>query len=85
MKRIQNLLKRHRLMTNTLALLLLVGVLAITPASGDDNGVVPEGGGNCENGCINWNAQNGCVECQRCCVYSNGGWACWMVQPGACS
>lgn len=37
MKRVPNVLYRYRLMTNILALVLLLGALAVTPASAHAN------------------------------------------------
>lgn len=79
MKRIPNVLYRYRLMTSILALVLLLGALAVTPAQQ----MVIEGG-ECSNGCINWNQWQGCVTCQRCCVYDNGSYSCWQVASNQC-
>lgn len=84
MKKIPKVLYRYRLMTSILALVLLLGGLFVTPASADENFVL-EGGVICDNGCIGWNVQNGCVRCLRCCANSsNGEYACWLVDAGLC-
>jgi len=84
MKKIPNLLHRHRLMTSFLSLVLLLGVLAVTPARADDEGFVLEGV-ICENGCVGWNQGSGCTRCQRCCANSsNGQYACWTVDASLC-
>ena len=57
---------RFRLLLNILALALALGVLAASPATVSANPPV------CSGGCIDWNAQQGCVTYQYCCVYSNG-------------
>jgi hypothetical protein len=82
MKRLSNVLHRYRLMTGFLALVLLLGVLVVTPAEAD---IVIEGGLTCQNGCITWNQQQGCVECQRCCVKDTGEWGCWLVASNLCN
>jgi hypothetical protein len=82
MKKLRNVLYRYRLMTSVLALVLVLATLAVTPAQAD----LEEGNWDiCEAGCVNWNQQNGCVTCQMCCVKKSGEWACWIVQPGACT
>ena len=82
MHTISTLLHKFRLLTSFLALVLLLGALAVTPASTDDFIIEGE---TCENGCIGWNQQNGCVVCQRCCVNDSGANKCWQVSAGSCS
>lgn len=82
MKKIPQVLFRFRLITSFLAFVLLLGTLVVTPARADDPFVI-EGQG-CENGCIGWNQQSGCVTCQRCCVEPNGDWSCWLVASNEC-
>ena len=86
MKKMQTVLYRYRLITNILALVLLLGALAVTPASADDEFVIEEGGGvYCENGCTAWTQQGGCLKCQRCCASSSSGqWGCWSVDASLC-
>jgi len=31
----------------------------------------------CTDGCVNWNAEQGCVETMTCCVFSDGCAMCW--------
>lgn len=80
MKKIRSVLSRHRLMINVLALVFVLGTLA-GPAAADEFEVIVE----CENACTNWNQQNGCVYCQRCCVYGPGSYTCWEVGSSLCS
>ena len=84
MKKIPKVLHRFRLMTSFLALVLLLGALAVTPVSADDFFVI-EGGESCDNGCIGWTQQSGCTTCQRCCVKDTGEWRCWLVAANQCS
>jgi hypothetical protein len=83
MKKISKVLYRFRLMTSILALVLLLGALVVTPASADEFFVLE--GESCENGCIGWNQEQGCVTCQRCCVKDSGEWRCWQVAASSCS
>lgn len=82
MRKIPKVLHRFRLMTSFLALVLLLGALAVTPSRADDFVIEGE---TCENGCIGWNQQNGCTSCQRCCVRDTGEWRCWLVATNQCS
>ncbi len=81
MKKMRNLLARYRLMTSILALLLLLGALAVTPANAD---VEPVMDMNCSGGCINWNKADGCQQCMYCCVYSDGSFWCRQEAGWAC-
>jgi hypothetical protein len=80
MKKIRSVLSRHRLMINVLALVFVLGTLA-APAAADDFELIVE----CANGCTNWNQQNGCVYCQRCCNYGGGNFECWQIPNNQCS
>ena len=31
----------------------------------------------CDEGCVNWNAEQGCVETMICCVFNDGCVMCW--------
>lgn len=77
MKKIRSFLSRYRLMTNVLALVFVLGTLAV-PAAGDESETMVF---YCENGCIGWTQQQGCVNCQRCC--DNG--LCWRIGNEYCS
>lgn len=79
MKKIRSVLSRYRLVTNVLALVFVLGTLA-APAAADDFELILE----CSNGCIGWNQQQGCTNCQRCCV-DGGNYQCWQVENGLCS
>lgn len=79
MKKIGLVLYRYRLLTNVLALVLVLGALAL-PARGDVEPLAME----CENGCVGWNAQQGCTNCQRCCV-DGGNYRCWRIGNDYCS
>jgi hypothetical protein len=80
MKKMRSILTRYRLMLNVLALVFVLGTLA-APAAADDGMVIESG--DCAYGCINWNQQSGCVECQRCCT-GGGGYFCYQVANGFC-
>ena len=82
MKKIPKVLYRYRLITSTLALVLLLGALVVTPAQ---DTVIEGGGQTCETGCISWNQQQGCVQCLKCCVKDTGEWGCWLVSTNWCS
>jgi len=61
---------RHRLLlTNVLALALALGALAYAP---------PVLAWQCDGGCVNWNAEQGCIEYQDCCVWDDGSYTCWI-------
>ncbi len=79
MKKIKSVLSRHRLMINVLALVFVLGTLA-APAAADDEIILEEA---CETGCTAWNAQNGCVYCQKCCTYGDY-YRCWQVANNQC-
>jgi len=66
MRKIPRVLFRYRLMTDIVALVLLLAALAVTPSEAQTQPM-------CDSGCINWNAQNGCVECQKCCFNPDTG------------
>ena len=83
MKSIRSVLCRYRLITNVLTLVLLLGVLAVTPVDGGDMEV--GGWETCSTSCVNWNKQDGCVTCQHCCVDKAGRYECWELQPNACA
>jgi hypothetical protein len=74
---VRSFLSRHRFLTNILALAFVLGTLAI-PAAADPDPIW------CDNGCINWAQQSGCITCQRCCVYGEGQYTCWDVNPVFC-
>ena len=31
----------------------------------------------CTEGCVNWNAQQGCIEVMTCCLFNDGCLMCW--------
>ena len=68
MKKIHRFLSRYRLITSILALAVLMGALAVTPAEAD--------GPQCEPGCIDWIKGIGCIDCQFCCVWPDGSYSC---------
>ncbi len=82
MKKMRNVLSRYRLMTSILALVLLLGALAVTPAKAS---VEPVMDTSCGGGCINWTKADGCLECRYCCVYSDGSFSCWDGAGSACN
>lgn len=76
MRKIPKVLYRFRLLTSFVALVLLLGALALTPAQTSEL---------CETGCIGWGQQSGCVACQRCCYYpATGQLVCTMVPNKHC-
>ncbi len=83
MHKMRNVFYRYRLMTSVLTLVLLLGVLAVSPAQADIE--MEQGWDMCSTGCTNWNQQDGCVYCQHCCVKKSGEYSCWEIQPNACA
>lgn len=78
MRKISTVLHRYRLMTSIVALVLLLGALAVTPSQAQTALI-------CENGCIGWNQAQGCVQCQRCCVNPDtGAYSCALVPNKSC-
>jgi hypothetical protein len=77
MKAIRNVLYRYRLIASTLALVVLLGALVVTPAAAD---VAPI----CDTGCWDWNQDTGCVKCMTCCVYDDHHYSCMQVENGSC-
>jgi hypothetical protein len=69
MRKIQKALYRYRLGTSILALVLLLGVLAVTPAEADDGMI-------CGDQCTSWTQEDGCTKCSYCCSYADGYWWC---------
>jgi hypothetical protein len=69
MTKMRAFLFRYRLLNSLLALALLVGALAVSPAKAD---IAPI----CSTGCINWSQEAGCLDCQTCCSYSDGSYSC---------
>ena len=76
MRQIRELLSsRFRLVWSSLALAVLLAALAITPARAETI---------CEDGCVNWSACQGCIECQHCCSYDDGSFDCHAVTNKDC-
>jgi hypothetical protein len=69
MTKMHAFLFRYRLLNSLLALALLVGALAVSPTKAD---IAPI----CSTGCIDWTQEDGCLDCQTCCSYSNGYYTC---------
>lgn len=82
MNKMRTVLYRYRLMTSVLTLVLLLGVLGVTPTKAD---LIDPGWDVCSTGCINWNSQQGCVTCQHCCAKKNGDYSCWELSTAACA
>jgi hypothetical protein len=59
---------RLRALKRLLFLVLLFGALTSAPASADPQG--------CDSSCISWVKGIGCLDCQTCCVDSNGNFEC---------
>ncbi len=54
-----------------LALLISLAALSYSPPSTlADNA-------QCTEGCVNWNAQQGCIEVMVCCLFNDGCLMCW--------
>ena len=70
MKRLP-IISRCRLLLNVLVLALALAALAASPSPASAAGEPI-----CEGGCVDWNAQQGCVRYQYCCVYDNGNFCC---------
>jgi hypothetical protein len=82
MKKIRSAFSRHRLLINVLALVFVLGTM-VAPAAADDGMVIE--GTICANGCVNWNQQQGCIDCQHCCSGSSGWSYCYQVANNLCS
>jgi|GEM_PF-1229350 len=83
MNRIRSLLNRQRLMTSMLALGLVLGALAIPPAEADIGTI--DDSKTCAYGCVGWDAGRGCYNCQFCCSWSDGSWACNGAATSMCN
>jgi len=64
MKKTPSVLYRFRLLFSVLALLVALTALYFSPTALADR----PGGRECEGGCIDWNARDGCTVYQVCCV-----------------
>jgi hypothetical protein len=78
MMKMRAFLFRYRLLSSLLALALLLGALAVSPAKADIGQI-------CSTGCIDWTQEDGCLECQHCCSSSNGNWSCTVDHDRECS
>ena len=74
MKQIREFISRFRLIGSSLALAVLLGALWVTPVRAEI----------CEDGCVNWNVSQGCVNCQHCCSQDNGSYTCTAVTNKDC-
>jgi hypothetical protein len=61
---------RYRLLTNILVLALALGALAASPSPAYASNPV------CSDGCVAWDAQNGCTTMMSCCVNGPDDWVC---------
>lgn len=77
MKKIRSVLSRYRLMVNVLALVFVLSTFA-APAAADPGPI-------CENGCVNWNQQQGCIDCEHCCSGASGWYFCYQAGNDQCS
>jgi hypothetical protein len=75
MKNIRSTLVRFRLLNSVLLLVLMLVALAVTPAVRASE---------CGYVCSGWDAKNGCTTCNYCCVNSDGGYTCKLVQNSVC-
>lgn len=70
------ILSRHRLLlTNVMALALVLCALAFAPAAAFADDII------CDEGCVAWDAQNGCTKMMSCCVRSPDDWTCVEWSP----
>jgi hypothetical protein len=74
MKQIHSFVSRFRLLGSFAALAILLGALAVPPVRAEI----------CEDGCVNWNASQGCIECQHCCSYDDGHFECHQINNRVC-
>lgn len=79
--KIRSVLSRHRLLMNVLALVFVLGTFA-APAAAD--GEMEMEGPICANGCVNWNQQQGCIECKRCCSGGPYAYTCYEIHNSFC-
>ena len=63
----------RRLLFKVFALAVMLGALSLVP--------VANAGGNCDTGCVAWDAQNGCTVYMTCCVNSPTDWICIEWSP----
>jgi hypothetical protein len=73
--KIKSTLSRYRLVVNLLALAIALGALASSPPATHADDVI------CDEGCIEWNAQNGCTKMMSCCVRDPTDWTCVEWSP----
>jgi hypothetical protein len=71
----KSLRSRWFLLLNLLTLVVMLGVLSVTPDTVQAGGLC-DNGCICDTGCVNWQANYGCIEYMTCCSNSSGGWAC---------
>lgn len=76
MKKVRSILIRYRLLTNILALAIILGAFTLMPPAASAASADPDPGWICESGCIDWNVKQGCVQPITCCSNSQGGWFC---------
>lgn len=62
----------YRLLTNLLALAVVLGALFASPPPSSANA-----GWICESGCTSWSQNLGCTYQLNCCSHSSGEWYCW--------
>lgn len=81
MKKVRSVLSRYRLMLNVLALVFVLSTFA-APVPGQGSGP----GWDCDPpGCWNWNQEQGCSNCQKCCVHPQNGYFCIAVPFNECN
>jgi hypothetical protein len=81
MKKTRSFLSRYRLIINVLALVFVLSTFA-GPAAADDEIVIE--GPICATGCTNWNQQQGCIYCERCCSGGPYAYTCYKIDNSFC-
>lgn len=67
----RTLTSHSRFVSIAFALVIAFVALGYSPPPASSNAAI------CEEGCVNWNAQQGCVEVMLCCLFNDGGVMCW--------
>jgi hypothetical protein len=74
--KLRSIASRYRLLSSVMALALALVALAYSsPAAFAQH----KPGMLCEEGCVNWNAEQGCIQNMLCCSYSDGSYECWDI------
>jgi hypothetical protein len=71
---VMSVLSRYRVAAIALTLALTLGALVTTPAAAD--AATAQAQWICEDGCWDWDIENGCNQEVTCCANSGGDWFC---------